>query len=226
MASRSDYGLDPASPGRRVRGRSYRELDDQSGLRPLPTESAPPPDLEDEEPIDIPGTSYSRATLFGIGAGVGVTAFAIVVGLYAAGLVGNPILNPPQTTTSVSPDLGPLERVEDARALELARIATADRWAPSASIPATQFESPDIQVVDHAGAPKASEPTADPKASESSDRAGALSNELDRLKRRLPAPESAATPAEPSDETAPPREPVPEPAAPTAPAESTEPTAP
>jgi hypothetical protein len=220
--ARSDYGLDPGYAARRARER-YRELADESGLRPLPSEAAPL-DLQDEEPIDIPGTSYSRATLFGIGAGVGVAAFAIVVGLYAAGLVGNPILSAPQTTTSVRPDLRPLEQAQDARALELARIATADRWAPSASIPATQFESPDIQVIDHTGAPKAPEATA-PPATESSDRAGALSNELERLKRRVPMPVTTA-PEMPTDETAPPRESVPEPAQPTAPAETAEPTNP
>jgi hypothetical protein len=124
----------------------------------------------------------------------------------------------------VRPDLAPLEQAQDAQAVELARIATADAWAPSASIPATQFESPDIQVMEHAGTPKASETT--PPASESNDRGGALSNELDRLKRRMPTPESTAAPEEPTDGTAPAREPLPEPAAPTAPAETAEPSNP
>ena len=232
MASPSDFGFGPGSGSSARRARRNVEYTDESGLRRLPSEPAALGDFEDalDEPVELPGV-HSRAALFGIGAGIGVAAFAITMGLYSLGWVRARTLNPPLPGESLKANLEPLEEARRAQALELARIAGADRHAPSASAPATQFESPDIQVIDQGPARPAPEaPASEPATmpgSDSTKQNGSLTDELDRLKRRLPAPAATAVPSEPSnDEAAPEREPAPPPAQPTAPAETADPDKP
>jgi hypothetical protein len=244
MPSLSDFGLTP-DPRESERRRARREAQypDESGARRLPRETDSDAvaryrayearqraDAEalDEE-VELPGVSrHDAGILFGIGVGLGVAALAVVGGLYLGGALGRPVLGAGPEPTPLSSELGQtaLGEANDARALELSRVAPFLVHQTATSPLPAQLNSPDIEVIDESAPP----PNASPKAaSEPQSSAPAngtssgLANELEELQNSLPLRGPVASPREPSNSTSAPEPSVPPPAEPTAPAETSAP---
>lgn len=244
MASLRDFGLAPDPRDERRRTPRQFHHPDESGARRLPNET----DAETvaryrayearqradaealDEDVELPGVSRRGAgLLFGIGAGIGIAVLAVAGGLYLSGYVGRPVLNaaPEPTPLSEGAAQREFEDAQNARALELARIAPVLIEERNASPTPTQLNSPDIRVIDEAApAPSATPSAPTEPAQTSSDAAdsSSLSGELEELRRSVqPHGGPVAPQREPSNSSSAPEPSVPPPAEPTAPAETSPP---
>jgi hypothetical protein len=211
MPSQSEFDLRPDEELARQRGR-HEEYADESGLRPLPSDSASYEDFDDEV-VELP-IERSRASLFGIGVGVGVAAIAVMGGLYFGGYLDRPTLNPPQEAFPLAADSSRFDEWQNDEALARARVAERNLSLPQAAPVLTEIESPDIRVLEEdlrAPHPVPSTPMPGvPEPDQANPRP---------VPPELKAPQMPLAPGE----SVPERERLPAPAQPTAPAETAPP---
>ena len=214
--SLSDLGLTPdeeETARERRRQRRHEEYADESGLRPLPREAVQFEGAGDE--VVLPGVR-SRATLFGIGAGIGFAVLAVTAGLYFGGYLDRSTLNP-------SPEPAPLVQnttLDDAmraQALEIARFANVKLLSPPVVTPVIR-ELPDMLVID-GDVPSPNPSLTNPMPAMPEPEGMSTPPRSTTPRDRAPTLKDPEMPPPPSG-TPPDREPLPAPARPTAPAET------